>query len=357
MIYHWDDFTNVDTHSKHKKAAFEEGLCKYLHTARLRRLPAAFTLSEGSLSKVSMIGTRLAKDDRWSFVDLATLLGSLGGEGKAKSLTRVRSPDARRLQCLLAQSLLFFHPSLWMPEILELTNINFAFKQSTYDLKNPYMHCALRRACADHICNSEEASHTADAVDFMVYFGLLLLQVEVGEQLPISEEDRQEEYGHEFALQRYIQQYAGQLDARFLKVLEGCLDFKGACLEQVSHLDLLADLQFRLAVSRYIVEPLKESLAFNYPDIAAEIPAHVAEYQRKADGEKTVKARSLAKRKLDFGLVELPQSLHRKIEKVFDIVAASIDVSTAGTLEAPSSQRNWTAIAPVEVQNGPMIKG
>ena len=157
-----------------------------------------------------------------------------------------------------------------MPKNLCLDHVDFAGDIVNFDVKHPYVHCVLTSLTKEDALSSLRSLENSEMATVMVYLGLLLLQIELGQPLPFTEEEMSEKYGHEFALERYIQEFKGDLDDRLHHVLNNCLNFE-SCLEGDSYRTFPGDLRIKLAVAQNILEPLSQALAFNFPGIAAEI--------------------------------------------------------------------------------------
>ena len=231
-----------------------------------------------------IVGSQLKKEDlELSHKTLNDLFheseASIPNLGSRKPL---KPRDKRRLQCLLAQSLLFLFQSRWVQGVWDLRNITFTLKKCGYDITRPYVSCSLGKILAQKQQVSKDQMSESDIGCFMIHFGLLLLQIECGRELELSEEEKAEDLGHELALDRYLEELKGDFENRFQQVMQACLDFE-QCIEQICDPRLTDELKLRLAISQHILKPLEEALAFSYPDVAAEISTSSAQPERKKE--------------------------------------------------------------------------
>ena len=291
---HGDQYARADKPFSHAATDSIDGsLCQYLHKARARRLPAMLAYFNETLSEDSIEVNRLPREDLlWSFVDLATVLDETARETITNQ--QISVAEKLRLQCLLTQSLLFLHPSSWMPETLRLSNIHFIASRPACILKDPYIYCVLQDVHDDYVKLDTDA-----VADFMIHFGLLLMQIEVGRPLSLLPEEMTDQYGYELALDRYIELFSKDFNIHIQQVLLDCLWFKKRCLGQVPHSKMPLDLKIRFAVSQYILKPLMSSLEFNYPNVAREILPYAIEQHQRPRKVKAKPTSLVYKRKTD----------------------------------------------------------
>jgi hypothetical protein len=224
-------------------------------------------------------GRRREKQDlAWSYKTLGDLIQA--GDGP-RCGGKLQERDRRRLQCLLSQSIFYLYQSPWLPKPWDLDDIIFAQEQSSYNIKRPYTPCPLRQSPSAAQDPLEESLIESEVPLFMAKFGLLLLQIELGEELQLSKKEKLDEFGAETALDRHLDTRSGDIKDPVKRVLYACLDFTEH-VEQTDNPSLTDDLKSRLVILNEILTPLKEVLELSYADVAKDIPdiVHSAPTQR-----------------------------------------------------------------------------
>ena len=250
-------------------------MCRHLSESRKRRRPIIIHYNQDCIWTDQSVAGNLLKKEA-----LAVSYRTLGDViepaprtiGPHQDRVSIQRGHRRLLQCILAQSLLYLYGSPWLPDVWDLAAISFIIQKSKYNIKKAYAACHIYQPASTSLECSQDSSNEVDSADFMVSFGLLILQIEHQQKLELSEEERDDEdgYGMEFALDRYIGELAGDTDAPLQRVLRACLNFT-QCVDQIPQL-IDKDLKFRVAIFRNILAPLKNWLATTFPALAAQIP-------------------------------------------------------------------------------------
>lgn len=262
-------------------------VCKYLRDSIKRQKPISIYCSQGSIWKgYAPVGERLkGRALESSYKTLGDLFqGNHPSTSESQRRKYLELSNRRRLQCLLAQSLLHLYQSPWLPDVWDLDSVIFAHEQSSFSIKEPHSPCDLCLPSSSEQDNPKDPHIEPDMRTFMIKFGFLLLQIERQQRLELSEEEKLEDFGHDIALHRYLKELSGSVEEPFQKVLRSCLDFD-ECVDQIK-LSISDDLKCRLAIFKLILAPLMEILAFSFPNVAAEIsPMQAQEAPRNATVE------------------------------------------------------------------------
>lgn len=182
---------------------------------------------------------------------------------------RFQEKDRRKLQCLLAQSLLYLFHSPWLPEAWDLGGIKFTQDESGHNTGKPYASCTLSQSS---FLQRGPDYNDPDGRLFMAKFGFLLLQIELGGELELTEDEKEDdELGIETALDRHIDSWSGDIKDPVKRVLYACLDFCDY-VEQIDSAIVDNDLKSRLVILNHILYPLKKVLEMNYSTVAKDIP-------------------------------------------------------------------------------------
>lgn len=171
--------------------------------------------------------------------------------------------DQKRLTVILARSLLYLYGSPWIQHSFSLEKLflcarDFASLCSQY----PYLQCSIPVLCD----SGDEFDFKEDIWEHqhVVAFGLRLLEIESGCMITPEEEDRDPEFDRVapyFTLERVLRTLRrdGRVEDAYLKVAQSCLDFDDK-LSSVQQPHLSPDKNYRLAIYKFIVNPLLEQL-------------------------------------------------------------------------------------------------
>lgn len=242
------------------------GICKHVHEARKTRTPVKVFCGEHEcwIDKTATPRSVLPKSIITDFPNASEFFPK-------DATTRLSIPHTRKLQCLLAQSLLYlYHPkSPWLSQLGDLASLNFSRHGTQVDFDKPYMSNNLKRSTEEHAPKMLENDEEPDIGRFMARFGLLLLQLEHRMILPLDVEDGDEESeGYETALMRHLDELESSKDfARppesIQRIFDICCDFTERVAffsKQGSHSDHWMNL---FTIFKEIVKPLIEDFREN----------------------------------------------------------------------------------------------
>jgi len=181
----------------------------------------------------------------------------------------------RRLQCLLAQSLMYLYYSPWLTNIGDMNNLSVPSPGIQGNLEKPYTLCTVKPTRKGRADMNLEADETSELRTFMAKFGLTLLRIQFQKNLELTDEEESlEDMGYEVALRRYIKQLNVELDSPFSiqEAVHACCDFPRIIEETCS--PLLSDdkIKCRLAIFKKILDPLATDLLDNYNSIGLGSP-------------------------------------------------------------------------------------
>jgi hypothetical protein len=260
-------------------------------------------------------GRRREKQDlAWSYKTLGDLIqADYRSSDGPRCGGKLQERDRRRLQCLLSQSIFYLYQSPWLPKPWDLDDIIFTQEQSSYNIKRPYAPCPLRQSPSAAQDPLEESLIESEVPLFMAKFGLLLLQIELGEELQLSEKEKLDEFGAETALDRHLDTRSGDIKDPVKRILYACLDFTEH-VEQTDNPSLTDDLKSRLVILSEILTPLKEVLELSYADVAKDIPniVHSAPTQRDPEQQRSFHASSRSKHIERSGTPPVPEGLFNR---------------------------------------------
>ena len=193
---------------------------------------------------------------------------------------------ARRLQYLLAQSLLYFYKTSWLTNMWTFESIMFFREEARYNFKRPCYPRSLETNPEENRVKYHDPKNLDPPAaaksfaqqtygDFMDRFGLLLLQIECHHQLPLSKSEQDDDRGYSLALDRYLKKYEEDIERPIRNVIQKCLDFNGLVAGLPRHHPLLEsdEMRFRIVFCTEILLPLREFLVRNWIGIATEVKA------------------------------------------------------------------------------------
>ncbi|KAF2796627.1 kinase-like protein [Melanomma pulvis-pyrius CBS 109.77] len=185
-------------------------------------------------------------------------------------------PEAhrRRLQCLLAQSLLYLYPSPWLQNMCDLENLEVQRPGVQGGLKKPYTLCTVSPTAYSKNNGSPDFDETLYLRVFMAKFGLLLLRIQFQQSLELSADEMNREEGYEMALLRYIKQLNVDLNTPLpiQRAVNACRDFPQIIEESCSPLLRDENIKCRLTILKEILNPLTTDLLDTFRSVSEESP-------------------------------------------------------------------------------------
>lgn len=138
------------------------------------------------------------------------------------------------------------------------------------DIYNPYVQCSF-----DAVSSDVSPANGQQPYLLVFAFGLILLELELGQKIDITTEDEDEadeDYPAIYmALSRMFNTWKDDLDDPYIReVINACLDFDNK-VESIKHPAFSEALRPRAALLRYIVQPLANRLRAAHPDIAFDV--------------------------------------------------------------------------------------
>lgn len=203
------------------------------------------------------------------------LLQLLEGRNRTTSTTSTTPHLSKKkkkvIVVILANFLMTLLGSCWLQKHWTSENIFFVSDHSEpYGLEMPYILSSLENA-------SEETTVTdiASYYSSVYAFGILILELELDQSIPIATEDEDgadEEYPAVYmALVRVFQLRKEDLDDPYvLQVINSCLDFVNK-VESIQHPSFNDEKKFDAAVLRFILEPLIQRLRAAHPEVSLDL--------------------------------------------------------------------------------------
>ena len=183
--------------------------------------------------------------------------------------------DRFRLEYLLAQSLPYLFQSPWLPKLLDLHVITLIREQSNRNpakpYAKPYVYSTLTRLNPEDLEIKAESYNDDEIYEFMLTFGFLLLQIELGRELDLNEEERSDEkHSVEIAFSRHIEEQEGNIKDPLKQIFNACLDFS-AYIDKIDYRIKDPSIKSYIVIIKHILSPLKELLEVNYPSVAKDL--------------------------------------------------------------------------------------
>lgn len=267
-------------------------ICQHIEEFTQQQIPIRIHYDEQNIWKDRIIPERRQRrrkhDPQLSYRTLHDLFQqNMDENNDIRRTSRLQEQDRWRLECLLAQSLFYLFQSPWLPKAWDLCRIKFTQDSSSCNTAKPYTSCTLKPSSFQEREVRNNSPNYLEASDCMVKFGFLLLQLELGRELKLTEKERDDEYGIDTAIERYIDERSGDIKDPLKRVLKACLDFD-RYVNEIGSTVAEDDLKPRLIILKHILFPLKELLELNYATVAKDIPdlisasiEQVVSYQEK----------------------------------------------------------------------------
>lgn len=260
----------------HSQQARLIDICQHLEESILHQVPIHIHYDGQNIQKGRIVPIRRQRRRKHNLALSFKTLRDFFHQGPDENTDlrrrcRLQEQDRWRLECLLAQSLLYLFQSPWLPKAWDLCAIKFAQDDSSCNTAKPYASCTLRQSFFQEQEAKNDSPNYLEASDRMVEFGFLLLQIELGGELKLTEKERDDEYGIDAAIERHIDEREGDIKDPLKRVLKACLEFDDHVYETDSTI-ADDDLKSRLVILKHILSPLKELLEMNYATVAKDIP-------------------------------------------------------------------------------------
>lgn len=175
------------------------------------------------------------------------------------------------LAVVLATSLFQLFGSPWLQTLWNIGTIYLMHDPATneiVDIFNPYIMCSVEPIdMGDPGAGVNEQQHI-----FVYAFGLLLLELELDQRIPVTNEDENEaddEYPPVYmALLRMFDIWKDDLDDPYIQeIINSCLDFENK-VEAIKHSQFDEKAKGKAAIFRYIVQPLLQRLKAAHSDVS-----------------------------------------------------------------------------------------
>ncbi|KHN95673.1 Peptidase S8/S53, subtilisin/kexin/sedolisin [Metarhizium album ARSEF 1941] len=303
-----------------------KNLCETLAVPRHKQLHINCSPSTASYTHTD--GTTIPSKPTITLGDLLERRPSLIQEHKSPTLSKT---ILHGLSFILSKSLLALVGSGWPPYPWSIDSIFFMHdrEKKKADIYNPYIEAFLDLPSSGNATDNED--YYTDALSF----GSILAQIELGHNITMTAEDKQDVYPPIYtALTRVFNAYMADLvDPQVREVIAACLDFKNKVLA-MKRRPSVDNSRPRAALIRYIVQPLERRLCKTDPKlydsiINGRIESIHVEFPHPGNGNRTPSGPSAQRRastSRQFGAIDLcdvsidcKSETRWRAEKFFDL--------------------------------------
>lgn len=260
----------------HSHKASLVDICQHIEEFTQQQISICIHYDEQNIWKDRFIPERRQRrrkhDSRLSYKTLHDLFQQSTDENNdIRRTSRLQEQDRWRLECLLAQSLFYLFQSFWLPKAWDFCRIKFIQDSFSCNIAKFYIFCTLKPSFFQKRKVRNNSPNYLKTSDCMMKFGFLLLQLELGRKLKLTENERDDEYDIDAAIERYVDERSDDIKNFLKRVLEACLNFDRYIYE-IGSTVAEDDLKSHLIILKHVLFLLKELLELNYVTIAKEIP-------------------------------------------------------------------------------------